>query len=602
MLHLLLFLALPLSVLAHSPSPEDVARTKEWQRLLYYKNHLFSGHQSAADGAGFFLSPAGYKDPTQELLATIAALEKGGGEYGKLKQPIHCAFPARKAFLEKNLNRKFPEGPCPKLEEFTKRLKGAGVSLVFATSYPNNPASMFGHSFLKISPKEGVGLLDWSLNYAAMVPDDENPFAFAFFGLSGGYQGQFALVPYYSKIEEYGYLEGRDIWEYDLNFTQEELNHLILAVWEIETNSHFLYYFTDENCSYHTLTLLEAAKPDWGLSSYFLHMIPGESIKRVTEIPGAVKAVRMRPSLERRLEAVARSLKPEEWRAFQKARDDGPKGLEGRPLQAYLLFLQAEKKRQGEKWAEEQKLREALKLRASQPKLEELEDFGGESSRPDLSHGAYQVGFGPLWKKHKEEKLWGAELSLRAAYHDLLDPDPGYRAHSEVLFPNLRVRLDENKFYVERLEAFSLVSLTPWNLVRKPLAWRANLAYERFLSCGGCDGLGAEGGAGAAWAINPERWTVWSMLGSRGEWKFSLPVTALPWVEFGSLFTLPTEGKILLELRQLRDLRMSLWRTEGKVGLSHPLSKNISLRGEIRMLRELQNRSFDSRLLAVHYF
>ena len=127
----------------------ELARSPGWQRLLYYKSHIFGGWKSAVDGPGFFLAPDGATNPEAELLATVRALENGGGTYGKLQQPIGCAFPLRKAFLEEALGKKFPAEPCPEFEDFLRKLNPAGVALVFATAYPNNPGSMFGHTFLK---------------------------------------------------------------------------------------------------------------------------------------------------------------------------------------------------------------------------------------------------------------------------------------------------------------------------------------------------------------------------------------------------------------------------------------------------------------------
>ena len=135
-----------------------------------------------------------------------------------------------------------------------------------------------------------------------MVGEDENPFAFAVLGLAGGYNGQFSLLPYYVKINEYSNSESRDLWEYDLNINEEETLRLLRNVWEIETNSYFHYFFFDENCAYQLLRLLEVAKPEWGtISNYFIHMIPGESVKRLTEIPGAVTNIKFRPALFKRL-------------------------------------------------------------------------------------------------------------------------------------------------------------------------------------------------------------------------------------------------------------------------------------------------------------
>jgi len=605
-------LLLALFAFTAQASELELARSPGWQRLLYYKSHFLGGFKSAVDGEGFFLAPDGAKNPEAELRATLSALEKGGGTYGKLQQPIGCAFPLRKAFLEEALQKKFPSEPCPEFDDFLAKLNPAGAALVFATAYPNNPASMFGHSFLKVRSKKNQGqvpLLDWSLNYAAMVPPDENPFAFAYFGLSGGYAGQFALVPYYAKIEEYGNLEGRDIWEYDLNLSEAELLRLVQAVWEIETNSHLYYYFFDENCSFQVLTLLEAVRPDWNLSGYFLHMIPGESVKAITQIPGAVGAVRMRPSLERKLQAMVRAIPSAQREKFQEAKTSGPGELRGGALSAYIYYLQAEKKRQGAEWRQESRLWEALKNKAAQGGSEPITELGGERTRPDLSHGAYQLGLGPVREPGGD---LGAELSIRFAYHDLLDADPGFSPHSEVLFPNFRFRYLEKtgRLFLSEAELYSIVSLTPWNEVRKPLAWRTKISFGRDLAtgCASCRVLHAEAGVGSAFSLLPEQFTLWAMLGGGGDWGAVLPgnLRAEPWAEVGSLFTLPTEGKILMSSRLLKSFgRGANWWSEFQYAVSHPFSTTWALRAEGHTAVQwvVPRKTFsDFRILALRYF
>jgi hypothetical protein len=605
-------LLLALFAFTAQASELDIARSAGWQRLLYYKTHLIGGWKSAVDGSGFFLAPDGATNPEAELLATMKALEIGGGTFGKLQQPIGCAFPLRKAFLEEALGKKFPAEPCPEFEDFLRKLNPAGVALVFATAYPNNPASMFGHSFLKVRSKQNQGLvplLDWSLNYAAMVPPEENPFAFAFFGLTGGYAGQFALVPYYAKIEEYGNLEGRDIWEYDLNLTQAELLRLVQAVWEIETNSHLYYYFFDENCSFQVLTLLEAVRPDWNLSGYFLHMIPGESVKAFTRLPGATGAVRMRPSLERKLQAMVRAISSAEREQFDRAKRVGPGELKGGALSAYIYYLQAEKKRQGTEWTHEARLWQALKNKAAEGGAEPVTELGGERTRPDLSHGAYQLGLGPV---REPGGNLGAELSIRFAYHDLLDADSGFTPHSEVLFPNFRFRYlaETGRLSLHEAELYSIVSLTPWNEVRKPLAWRTKISFGRTLDlgCATCRALHAEAGVGSAFSLLPERFTLWAMVGGGGDWGAKLPgnLRGEPWAEVGSLFTLPTEGKILFASRLLKSFgRGGGWRGEFQYAASHPFSTAWALRAEgrtsVRWVSPKETVS-DFRILALRYF
>lgn len=589
----------------------ELAHSRQWARLLHYKSRWFGASASSVDGQEFFFSPDGRHDPAAELRASLAAFEKGGGSYGRLKQTAYCAFPARRRFLEEQLGRKFPEEKCEKKQEWLARLNPESISLVFATSYPGNPASMFGHSFLKVRQKSGGEILDWSLNYAAMVPEDENGFAFAWFGLTGGYVGQFALVPYYAKIEEYNHSEGRDLWEYDLGLSREESLLLLDAVWELETNSHFDYYFADENCSYQVLTLLEIARPDWELSSYFIHQIPGDTVRKVAMQPGAVKAVRMRPSLDRRLRVTVEALTAEERAAFDQARAGG--GLASLPLasmDAYALYLQAEKQRKKQKWNvdDEARFRSVLSARAAAPKAApKALEFGGERTRPELSHGSYRVGIGPSLTSRVGSARVGADFDLHFAYHDLLDPDPGYMPHSEFMWPNFRFRYLNGKFTLEKAELFSMVSLSPWNLVRRPMAWRAQLAYLRIPDLNE-RGMRVEGGPGAAWALLPERWTVWSMVGARAEVAEALSSTARfqAWGEVASLYTFRGESKILLEARTLWGRTSEgPWNLELRGGLSHPFRRNWSVRVEAQSLLPLRKTSrsaSDGRLLFLRYF
>ncbi len=568
---------------------KSIAQEQEWRRLLYYKHHWFTGKRSSLDGEDFFLSNSP-RDPHLELLATIEAFETGRQGVGKKKQPAICAFPLRKEFLERRLGKSFPTFPCKDKDEFFQKLKVKRAYLVFATAYSGNPASMFGHSFLKIESGEASSLLDWSVNYAAMVPDDENPFAFAYFGLTGGYMGQFSLVPFYAKVEEYGLSEGRDLWEYELNFSPQELDRLLNAIWEIETNSHYDYYFFDENCSLQLLTLLEVVRPDWNISDYFLHMIPGESVKRVAQVPNAVRSVRLRPSLERRLRNSVELLSSEE----QKQLRDGMRGeidqASGNVLAALALYLQAEKKREGDKWKREKLYRRVLG-KISQKPLGQSQEPDGQNTRPDLSHGAYALQLGPIYEKTVRES-WGGELGIRFAYHQLFDSDAGYLPHSEVLFPHFTFQWKERSFQLKQAEAFSLVSLQPWSLVKKPISWRTRGGFRQFIDQK--KGVYVEAGVGSAWRFGTS--TIWTIAGGEGRW--TKAVVGIPWLELGWIHTFPNEAKLSL---QWRNGWRQEWYSQVQGAASWPLSQNFSLR--LQGLHErLVNWRSEHKFLAVHYF
>src|SRR6185437_13142011 len=174
-----------------------------------------------------------------------------------------------------------------------------GATLVFASYFLNNPASMFGHTLMRIDSRRtgsGNNLMNYGVNYAAAT-DTENSFLYALKGLTGAFQGRFAIFPYYTKVQEYNNWESRDLWEYELKFTPDQLNMMLLHLWELG-GTYFDYYYFQENCSYHVLALLEIANPDLRLKdSFFFSVIPTDTVKLVMAQEGLVKNIVYRPAV-----------------------------------------------------------------------------------------------------------------------------------------------------------------------------------------------------------------------------------------------------------------------------------------------------------------
>lgn len=119
----------------------------------------------------------------------------------------------------------FPK--CAELEKFYDDLRPSGVTLLFTDAYMSNPSSLFGHTLLRIdTARKGTQLLAHGANYGAFTEGRENSVLFAVWGLTGGYYGGFTVKPYYDVINTYNNIENRDIWEYNLDFTPEELDFL----------------------------------------------------------------------------------------------------------------------------------------------------------------------------------------------------------------------------------------------------------------------------------------------------------------------------------------------------------------------------------------
>lgn len=106
---------------------------------------------------------------------------------------------------------------------------------------------------------------------------------YAWLGMTGGFPGTYAMHPYYVKINEYNDMESRDLWEFRLNLTAEELEFLQAHLWEL-SSVYFPYYYLDENCSYQLLTLLEAVRPSASLTNRFsLFVTPTDTLHTMNE-------------------------------------------------------------------------------------------------------------------------------------------------------------------------------------------------------------------------------------------------------------------------------------------------------------------------------
>jgi hypothetical protein len=119
-------------------------------------------------------------------------------------------------------------------------------------------------------------------------------------------------------VNEYINSESRDLFEFDLTLTQEQTVRLLHHIWELETNSHFDYFFFDENCSYQILRAIEAIRLDWTLTDHHIYVIPGETIKNLMAVPGAVGEIHYRPSLYHQLSARYGILSDSERKSFSR--------------------------------------------------------------------------------------------------------------------------------------------------------------------------------------------------------------------------------------------------------------------------------------------
>ncbi|MBI5200535.1 MAG: DUF4105 domain-containing protein [Elusimicrobia bacterium] len=506
-----------------------LSRSRAWRALLHYR-----GATSQADGAAFFLAPDGKRDLEAELQADLRAFagppvaDDSDAKGEDRPQHAQCRFPARWAFLKERLRiapSEIAEQPCPRFEEWRKSIDAAGLSVVFADAYLNNPSSMYGHTFLRLhraGATSGEDLLDYTVNFAA-TPDTENGFLYAVKGLIGSFPGRFSTMPYYMKIQEYNNVESRDLWEYRLSWGREKVDRLVRHLWEMGS-THFDYYFFDENCSFQLLTLLEGVDPELELSSRFgFGVIPTDTLRAVLDQPGLPVSAKFRPShltqLKFRRERLSAAETALAGKLGRGADPESLPALEKLPPARRALTLDSAhdlfRYRVGfdTELADAAK-REERKLLVARGKLglaSPDEQGAPHPAPPEAGHRTRRIGagggtnsLGPF-----------ADVYWRAALHDLLDDPAGYVPDHQLEMANAVLRLDgrRKEAYFETFDVVRLVSLSPWDPWIKKTSWFAATGLEqaREYRCAGwgCADYYARGGGGLSAVTRLFRRETW---------------------------------------------------------------------------------------------
>lgn len=489
----------------------QLADRVEWRKLLHYKSGLLTpGVRSLVDSRGFFNAPNGKTDPQAELEATLASFFSEVDETPERQHP-QCAFIARYAWLQEALGfdpKRLPPRRCKRFEEWHAALNPQGITLVFPAAYINNPSSMYGHTLLRIDGKdqnERTRLLAYAINFTANTRET-NGILFAVNGLIGTYPGQFSIMPYYLKVREYSDLENRDIWEYELDLSPVETDRVLKHAWELGSQ-YFDYYFFDENCAYHLLALLETARPDLELTGGFRWWaIPSETIIAV-EQQGLVRRAVYRPSnattIQFRLAALndAERRQVSELTAGQLTRDDA--GLAAQPPERqaallelandYVNYLRATRKMESKVGAARSR---ELMLARSRLEVAPEDAQPPIPIRPDQGHRDSRVALGAGRRDGRNY----AQIRLRPAYHDLMDPEEGYGRGAQIQFFDLALRkYEDGAFLLEEFVPIDILSLAPRNDFFTPLSWKVNTGWTRQRQPDGDEPLmfGVNGGVGA---------------------------------------------------------------------------------------------------------
>ena len=466
----------------------DLAQQKQLDRHITWQRLMYADHKqnSEVDYAGYFYAKNGKTNLNSELQADIQALFLDAAD----NQSIRCKFPARSRWLVQQLQidaQQLPQVNCAEFEDWINQIKPYKATLIYATDFMGNPSSMFGHTLLRLDPKDQkqLNLVSYAVNYAATVKGEDN-WSYAWKGLTGQYPGEYSLMPYYRKVKEYGDFESRDLWEYELNLTPEETRFLVEHIWEMQHVS-FPYYFVSDNCAYRLLGLIDLVRPHLSLKQQFNYAaIPIETLKAVDQ-QNLVKEVVYRPALETQLLAqakqhgspLAKAAHQVAFTEMDKAQavlkpyqpQDQAKILEMAYDDLYLQYIS----HQVDADFAQPQLRQLLAQRSQIDVPKQRQEPIRPEKQPVEGHHARNLSLN--MGEIQGQKF--VELGHRQAYHDLIDPQAGYRTGTQLLFLDGSLQYRDDKLTLEHLDLLSVNSYNPIQPFKSPLSWGFNLGWKQ---------------------------------------------------------------------------------------------------------------------------
>jgi hypothetical protein len=505
---------------------EHWSEDRQWLRLVQYQRNFFGGYTSSGESEKFFLAREGKTHPDLELAATLRALQENTktvrSRDGHFEDAVACVFPARKLWLEKKAGLRFQNPKCERFDRFKEILQPQSLTYVFSSYYLNNPASAFGHTFLRVnkapSAKDGerYELADYGVGYAAVKTSD-NPFVYSFLGVSGLMPGAFDINPYYYKVREYNDFESRDLWEYDLRFSPEEVEMIIAYVWEL-LDVDFNYHYFTENCSYRILSIFEVARPSLELTDHLKSQVmPADTVQTIFRQEGLIGRIHYRPSVRATFEQRYHSLTENtrtRLRGFARdeSLDDMTQGLEVSDMREsldaamdYLDYRYPKEilKKEGKYFFKKNVLLARAELGGASEPLKVPEPW---KEAPHDAQGSRRWGLG--YREWSQKKYY--LLDVKEALHDLLDPKLGYPPTAEITmgYFGLSMNPDSDEIALDRAILYEVVSLSSVDDFNRGVSWRLKFSLERGFenNCAGlCRWTELSGGSGVTQ-------TLWSDL------------------------------------------------------------------------------------------
>ncbi|MEL7364988.1 MAG: DUF4105 domain-containing protein [Pseudomonadota bacterium] len=459
----------------------------QWSKLLHFKNG-----RSTISSPDFFLTENGNFDAAEELKATLSALTSPSSM-------THCRYPARYIWVKENFGSDLALSlqDCDDYQQWTQHSKTESISLVYVTGYLGNPASFFGHLMMKFNRqgdnKTDIELLDTGINFGANADPNDNPVKYVLYGIFGGYNATYTTATYYLHTGNYAENEQRELWEYELNLTKQEVALIQAHLFELQ-DVNFNYYFLSDNCStaFEDILNIVLAQPldtglqPWDMPIDIFHALPdiehhGQPlVKKVNQRQSKYSRIQNKYlalsdaekqqalSIAKDLSALKSLMQSDDFSDYEKA-----KVLDVLTEYTELLLVTDD---EPDNHYPEQK-RQLLLARL------QLDSFSvdwpkSQAQPPHLAQLPINLGIGTGYSDN-----YGGYVSLKGygAYYDFLSIDVARLKDSALTVMDTELHITDDKLRLKKLDVLNVASLNTNDVElfeNDRLAWQLALSVE----------------------------------------------------------------------------------------------------------------------------
>jgi hypothetical protein len=417
-----------------------------WRSLLEYDNDF------KIKDKNFYLSKNERPNLKDEFFSALNQF--------KNNPKTQCKFPARKFFLEKELNITFPKVQCDALEEYKTKATPKNLYLVFASENIKNPSSMMGHSFFKIETNKNR---NYAITFFTVI-NTFNPLKLLYENVYGGMRGIFSLQPYNEVLYNYLSKENRNVWEFKLKLTNYQKMLIFYHFWELK-DIKLSYFFTKFNCADVVFYNLSLANPKI-YNQKKLFITPIDTILLAQKY-NLISQKNFIPSDDYFMKMLESKIENNRVRFIKMIVD---KNLEIPYLNYYEYYLLSN-------YAYFQYLKNKISVKRYKY-IRNTVDKNTQSFRLDISKYKSPLKLPKPRKIILAKKEDYLKLAFLPSANFLTDNNLEYMGESELKLFYLSLLFKKDKVKLDEFSVYSMYSLVPYDQIIKPFSYKFEISLK----------------------------------------------------------------------------------------------------------------------------